>query len=80
MSKKESGIIVRDRRGVLYAIPPELAKQHVINESDFAAAAEFYKAEEDDVTGQTISQGAFGFMDGLPEDTLINRPFLKISF
>lgn len=78
-NSKQAGIVMRDRRGVLYSVPPELAQKYVIDKDEFDSAAEFYKAEEDDVTGQTMFEDE-RFFDGLPEDSLINRPILKIRF
>ncbi|MCK4707569.1 MAG: hypothetical protein KAU21_03045 [Gammaproteobacteria bacterium] len=70
---KSKGIVVRDREGVLYAIPEELAQQYVIDEKDFNSAAEFYKAEEDDVSGQTMHMDDRGWGESIPDNALVNR-------
>lgn len=72
-NNKSLGIVVRDRRGVLYAIPSEIAKQYVIDEKEFDSAAQFYTAEENDVMGQTIQMDDREWSGSLPEELLINR-------
>lgn len=54
MSSKSKTVVVRDRQGVLYAIPAETLKGYQIDESDFDSAAKFYMAGDDDVTGQRM--------------------------
>lgn len=80
-SNKKSGIVMRDRRGVLYAIPAGVAMKYVVPGEEFAAAAAFYKDGESDVVGQTLGGETFNpYDDGLPDDVLINRQVLDLKF
>ncbi|VXD00202.1 hypothetical protein PSEUDO9AZ_40189 [Pseudomonas sp. 9AZ] len=60
MNSSKKSVIVRDRQGILYAIPAESLKGYSVPDSDFDAAATFYTASDDDVTGQGMMTGAPG--------------------
>lgn len=54
MNAKSKNVVVRDRNGVLYAVPAETLQGHVIDETNFDSAARFYLAADDDVSGQRM--------------------------
>ena len=79
MSETESkGVLLSDKHGVLYAVSAEVLKQCVVAKEDFAKAAEFFKAEDDDVTGQRMcpnnyESSIFG------ENIDINQPLMNFN-
>lgn len=54
MNAKSKNVVVRDRHGVLYALPSDLLEGRQIDEKDFESAAKFYLAADDDVIGQRV--------------------------